>query len=297
MDTKHSGTQTAATATTTASPPSPSRPWREPTPADLEETRKRAPDLVEREALLVLRGERPPLAEKPKDAPEPEHPIVFDEPGDPRKALEKAAIWELHLRGYSVDKMGLKLKMGRGKVGRLLDEVKQDMVQWMADHPTAFASPMELVFEQVQRRRDRQAAMWDELANCELASVKPQFYRLIAEEDRDIERLVGLDKSTIEVLFGSPMESAQAELLRKAGPEGLGQILKALRDLHVEVSGQEIKTTSSVVVEGSIRELREDGGEHGPTHSPNPQARPVRPALPKPKKKQPWFQNLESDSD
>lgn len=199
---------------------------------------------------------------------EPPPPIIFTDDAshpNPRLELLMHSIWQLHLRGYPADAIGRKVNISFNRVRKLLREIKATTMEYMVENPQVFGAPLELLYTQTLRRRERQSALWEELKNTTMESVRPQFYRLIAEEDKAIENLLGMNRETIGIVLGSPAQHASADILRQAGPDGLKEILSTIRDICVGTTGQLPALESTQTIQGSVRELK------GPRETENDQ--------------------------
>ena len=167
------------------------------------------------------------------------------------------AILQLYLRGYTRDAMVKKLKVSRRYLRAHLESIRESVLTYMEDNPQVFGAPLEALYLQVLRRRERQSALWEELESEDqhMESVRPQFYRLLQEEDKAIEGLLGLDSKTVSVVIGSPMEAAQADILRTMGPDKLKELLKDLRETHSMLSEDSDNGRSqegeAIIVEGT----------------------------------------------
>jgi hypothetical protein len=170
------------------------------------------------------------------------------------------AILQLYLRGYTRDAMGKKLNIPRKHLRRHLEAIRASVLTYMEENPEIFGGPLEALYFQVLRRRERQSALWEELdsESQRMESVRPQFYRLIADEDKAIEGLLGLDHKTVSLVVGTPIEQAQADLLRTMGPEKLKELLVELRETHTLLSqgrdsnyGCSADPNAPIIIEGT----------------------------------------------
>lgn len=169
------------------------------------------------------------------------------------------ALLQLYLRGYTRDAMAKKLGIARKNLRGHLEAVRASILNYMEENPEVFGAPLEALYLQVLRRRERQSALWEELGSPDqhMESVRPQFYRLLAEEDKAIEGLLGLDHKTVSLVVGTPMEQAQADLLRTMGPDKLKELLVELRETHELLSQegnhdqQASSQGSTIIIEGT----------------------------------------------
>ena len=203
------------------------------------------PDLGSSQAATIWAGETPPT-------------LIFTDIDKPDPALELLmhSIWQLFLRGYPPDAIGRKVGISYNRTRRLLGTIKQRTMEYMVENPQVFGAPLETLYLQTLRRRERQSALWEELEKATMESVRPQFYRLIAEEDKAIENLLGLSKETLAIVLGTPAQHASADLLRQAGPDSLKEILVTIRDICEATTGELPALESTQTIAGSVRELK-----------------------------------------
>ena len=171
--------------------------------------------------------------------PQSTPPLVFTD--DPPRELRRHAIFQLYLRGYPREAIMRKLGIGFECIKKELKAIKKSIVLYMGENPEVFGSPLEVLYLQVLRRRERQSALWEEIEKGGSAQI-PQYYRLLADEDTSIESLLGLTKENLSIIIGSPMEAAEADLFRQLGPEGLKDLMLELRRTYSAVTeGEDIR--------------------------------------------------------
>jgi hypothetical protein len=216
-----------------------------------------SPELVEERAELEIGLVGEPFSTNSGGViPQTTPPLILGESFE--HEVLRHAIFQLYLRGYTRDAMGKKLGISRTHLRGHLEAIRSSVLVYMENNPEVFGAPLEALYLQVLRRRERQSALWEELGaeDQRMESVRPQYYRLLHEEDKAIENLLGLDHRTISVVVGTPMEQAQADLLRTMGPEKLKELLADLRETHAVLIQGEYRDGSvdSIVVEGLVRE-------------------------------------------
>lgn len=199
---------------------------------------------IEAHALQVLSGdEETTLINSGEYLPQSTPPLIFGDSSDPTVELRRNNIFQLWMRGYDTVTIAKKLGSGYVALRRDIKLIRAKLAAYIAENPQVFGGPIETLYLQIVRRRDRQSAIWEEINDAPTPAQKPAFYRLIAEEDTAIEKLLGMDRKTLAVTVGSPMEQAQADMLRAMGPTGLKELLEELRRVHPLVAnGESIQT-------------------------------------------------------
>lgn len=183
--------------------------------------------------------------------PQTTPPLIFGDSFE--HEILRHAVFQLYMRGYTRDAMGKKLGISRKVLRGHLESIRASVLIYMEENPEIFGAPLEALYLQVLRRRERQSAIWEELGSKDqrMESVRPQYYRLLSEEDKAIEGLLGLDQKTLSVVIGTPMEQAQADLLRTMGPEKLKELLADLRETHSLLSQGENQESTIFMEEES----------------------------------------------
>lgn len=178
-------------------------------------------------ALVTATGNQPGL---PQTTP----PLLFAE--EPRDNLLLHTIFQLYLRGYPREAIAKKVDVSSIYVRTLLKRIKKTINIYMEKNPQVFGAPLEALYLQVLRRRERQSAVWEELGRAP-DNTRPALYRILGDEDRAIEGLLGLDHRTLSIVTGSPMEHARADLIKSLGPQGLKDLLQNIRQTHHQLTG------------------------------------------------------------
>lgn len=207
--------------------------------------------------------------------PQTTPPLIFGDSFE--HEVLRHAVFQLYLRGYTRDAMGKKLGISRKVLRGHLEAIRESVLSYMEENPEVFGGPLEALYLQVLRRRERQSAIWEELGSGDqhMESVRPQYYRLLGEEDKAIEGLLGLDHRTLSVVIGTPIEQAQADLLRTMGPEALRELLADIRETRSLLAGEEkdhVQATpdSKSIIEGASTTIEGEASRRG---EPQPASR------------------------
>jgi len=203
------------------------------------------PDEIHPHALRVLGGEAESTRiNTGEHLPQSTPPLLFGGENftDPTIEERRNTIFQLWLKGYDTVTIARKIQMGYNPLRKEIKIIREKLSTYIRENPQVFGGPIEALYLQIVRRRQRQSAIWEEIEGDE-GPRKPAYFRLIAEEDKAIEGLLGMDRRTLDISVGSPMEQAQADLLRKMGPDELKELLEELRRVHPLVAdGKSIQT-------------------------------------------------------
>jgi len=171
---------------------------------------------------------------------------------DPRNEIRLQTVFQLYLRGYARETVARRLGIPLPVVKGDFITIHNGLLRYMRTNPGVFGNPAQALFLQILRRRDRQSALWDEIQEAVSEAAKPQYYRLIAEEDKAIEGLLGLDRKTLDISIGSPAEQSQAAMLREMGPDALRELLADIRATHTQLTGSVVIDVGAHTVEPRV---------------------------------------------